>query len=202
MEFACLDLEGVLVPEIWIGLAEKTGIEALRETTLDVPDFPKLMAQRIELLAEHGLGLRDIEAVIATMTPLEGAVEFLDWLDANFQVVILSDTFYEFAGPLMRQLGWPVLLCHHLEFDDGGSITGYRPRLENHKRAAVSAFKSLNFTVIAAGDSFNDTAMLGEADAGIFIRAPAKITAEFPDFVQTNTFAELRAAFEDARARL
>jgi phosphoserine/homoserine phosphotransferase len=201
MEVACLDLEGVLVPEVWIGVAEHTGIEALRATTRDIPDYGQLMAQRLAILDEHGIGLADIQAVIAEMGPLDGAGAFLDWLREHFQVIILSDTFYEFATPLMRQLGWPVLLCHRLATDGNGRITGYDLCLPNHKRESVRAFRQLNFTVYAVGDSFNDTAMLGEADRGIFFRVPEAIAREFPDFPVTRDYAELRAELERASPR-
>ena len=163
MELACLDLEGVLVPEIWINVAERTGITALRLTTRDVPDYDELMRGRLALLDQHGLKLSDIQRVIAGMGPLEGAREFLDWLRERFQVVILSDTYYEFAMPLMRQLGWPALFCHRLEVADD-RVVGYTLRQADSKREAVRAFHALNFRVIAAGDSYNDTAMLAEAE--------------------------------------
>ena len=201
MEIACLDLEGVLVPEIWINVAERTGIEALRATTRDIPDYDVLMRQRLRLLDEHGLTLPDIQAVIAQLGPLEGAAEFTDWLRERFQLVILSDTFYEFAAPLMRQLGWPALLCHRLDSDDAGRVTGYRLRQADPKRQAVRAFQALNFRVIAAGDSYNDTTMLGQADAGILFSPPDNVVAEFPQFPVTRDYDQLRAAFLDASER-
>jgi phosphoserine/homoserine phosphotransferase len=201
MEFACLDLEGVLIPEVWIGVAERTGIETLRATTRDIPDYDRLMRQRLEILDEHGLGMADIQAVIGGMAPLEGAREFLGWLRAHFQVVILSDTFYEFAAPLMRQLDWPTLMCHRLEVAGNGRVTGYRLCVPGHKREAVRLFKSFNFPVFAAGDSYNDTAMLSEADVGILFRAPANVIAEFPRFQTAETFDELKAAFVEASPR-
>lgn len=201
MEFACLDLEGVLVPEVWIGVAERTGIEALRATTRDIPDYDQLMRQRLKILDEHGLGMADIQAVIGEMKPLDGANDFLDWLRSHFQVVILSDTFYEFAEPLMRQLDWPTLLCHRLDVAQDGRVTGYRLCVPGHKRESVRLIKSLNFMAFAAGDSYNDTAMLGEADAGFLFRAPDNVVAEFPQFQTTRTFDELRAAFENASPR-
>ena len=182
MELACLDLEGVLVPEIWIDVAEASGIDELRLTTRDISDYAELMAHRLRVLAAHGLGLADIQAVIATMSPLPGAPEFLDWLRARYQVVILSDTFYQFADPLMAQLGRPTLLCHRLEVSGDGRITGYRLRMPDQKRAAVRAFQQLNFACIAVGDSYNDTSMLGQAEAGILFRAPQRVLAEFPWF--------------------
>ncbi len=201
MEIACLDLEGVLIPEIWIDFAERTGIEALKATTRDIPDYDVLMRQRLRLLEEHGLGLPDIQDVIAGMAPMEGAREFLDWLRERFQVVILSDTFYEFASPLMRQLGWPTLLCHRLETDEGGRVTDYRLRQVNPKRQAVLAFKSLYYRIIAAGDSYNDTTMLAEADAGILFKAPDNVIREFPQFPAVHSYDDLRRAFLDASVR-
>jgi phosphoserine/homoserine phosphotransferase len=198
VKLACLDLEGVLIPEIWINVAERTGIEALRRTTRDEPDYDLLMRGRIEILAEHGLGLPDIQEVIGSMHPLEGAAEFLDWLRERFQVVILSDTFYEFADPLMAQLGRPTLFCHRIETDDSGRVVDYHIRLADQKRKAVEAFHQLNFQVIAAGDSYNDTSMLTEADAGILFRPPDNVIEDFPQFPVTRSFEELRAEFAKA----
>lgn len=198
IRIACLDLEGVLVPEIWIAFAEKTGIAALRRTTRDEPDYDVLMKGRLRILAEHGLGLPDIQRVIGELRPLEGAREFLDWLREQLQVVILSDTFYEFAHPLMRQLGFPTLLCHRLETDAAGRVVDYRIRLQDQKREAVRAFHALNFRVAAAGDSYNDTAMLAEADAGILFCPPENVIREFPQFPVTHDYDELRDAFERA----
>ncbi len=198
MKLACLDLEGVLVPEIWINVAESTGIEALRRTTRDEPDYDVLMRSRLEILAEHGLRLSDIQEVIGRMRPLEGAAEFLDWLRERFQVVILSDTFYEFADPLMAQIGRPTLFCHQIETDDSGRVVAYHIRLEDQKRKAVEAFRQLNFQVIAAGDSYNDTSMLTEADAGILFRPPDNVIEDFPQFPVTRSFEELRAEFAKA----
>ncbi len=201
MEIVCLDLEGVLIPEIWIGVAEKTGITELRATTRDIPDYDVLMKQRLRILDEHNIRLPVIQEVIDSLGPLDGAKDFLDWLRAHFQVVILSDTFYEFAEPLMRQLGWPTLLCHRLEIDDTRRIAHYRLRMKDHKRQAVKAFKALNFTVFAAGDSYNDTTMLGEADTGILFRAPENVVAEFPQFQLTTTYDALKDAFIAASPR-
>ncbi len=198
MKLACLDLEGVLIPEIWINVAESTGIEALRRTTRDEPDYDVLMRSRLEILAEHGLGLPDIQEVIGRMRPLEGAIEFLDWLRERFQVVILSDTFYEFADPLMAQIGRPTLFCHRIETDDSGRVVDYHIRLEDQKRKAIEAFHRLNFQVIAAGDSYNDTSMLSEADAGILFRPPDNVIEDFPQFPVTRSFEELRAEFAKA----
>ena len=200
MELACLDLEGVLVPDIWINVAERTGIAELRLTTRDIPDYDQLMRGRLALLDQHGLKLSDIQQVIAGMGPLEGARECLDWLRERFQVVILSDTFYEFAQPLMRQLGWPTLFCHKLEVVDD-RVVGYTLRQPNSKRAAVQAFHGLQYRVIAAGDSYNDTAMLAEAEAGILFRPPQNVIDEFPQFPVTRTFEELREAFRKASIR-
>jgi phosphoserine / homoserine phosphotransferase len=194
----CLDLEGVLVPEIWIEFAERVGIEALKRTTRDEPDYDKLMRYRLELLRHHGLRLSDIQQVIATMKPLQGAVAFLDGLRASYQVVVLSDTFYEFAGPLMRQLGRPTLLCHQLEVGEEGFVSNYRLRMPEQKSAAVRAFRGLNFRVVAAGDSYNDTEMLAAADVGILFRPPAAIAAQFPQFKATQSYAELEAAIAAA----
>ena len=201
MRIACLDLEGVLVPEIWINVAERTGIDALRLTTRDEPDYDVLMRKRLGILDEHGLGLPQIQEVIAGLTPLEGAAEFVDWLRERFQVVILSDTFYEFSAPLMRQLGYPTLFCNRLEIAEDGRIADYHLRMADPKRHAVEALHSLNFKVIAAGDSYNDTSMLGAADAGVLFRPPDNVIAEFPQFPVTRTYAELREAFLEGERR-
>ncbi|MCK0536414.1 bifunctional phosphoserine phosphatase/homoserine phosphotransferase ThrH [Alcanivorax quisquiliarum] len=201
MEIVCLDLEGVLVPEIWINFAERTGIDELRATTRDIPDYDVLMKQRLRILDEHGYGLPDIQAVIDQMGPMEGAREFLDWLRERFQVVILSDTFYEFAQPLMRQLGWPTLLCHKLEVNANGRITDYKLRQKDPKRMSVKAFHSLQYRVIAAGDSYNDTTMLAEADAGFLLHAPQNVIDEFPQFPAMNNYEELKRAILQASHR-
>jgi phosphoserine / homoserine phosphotransferase len=185
-----LDLEGVLVPEIWIAVAERTGIEALTRTTRDEPDYDVLMQGRLALLAEHGLHMTDITDVIAGLSPLPRAVEFLDALRERTQVVILSDTFEEFARPLMRQLGWPTLLCHRLVVADG-AITGYQLRMPDQKRRAVEAFQSLNYRVVSAGDSYNDTSMLLAADAGFLIHAPDNVRDEFPQLPAVDTLDDL-----------
>ena len=194
MHVVCLDLEGVLVPEIWIGLAEKTGIESLRATTRDVPDYDQLMQQRLQLLDERGMGFEELRQVAASLDPLEGSREFLDWLRGQFQVVILSDTFYELAGSLMQKLGWPTLFCHRLEVDERGRISGYRLRQSQPKRAAVRALKSLNFRVLAAGDSYNDLDMLEEADAGILFRPPENVVRDAPDYPVTHEYEALKQA--------
>ncbi len=201
MELACLDLEGVLIPEIWIGFAEKTGIDALRATTRDIPDYDVLMKQRLGILAEHKLGLPDIQEVIATMAPLEGAKDFVAWLKERFQVIILSDTFYEFSQPLMRQLDFPTLFCHRLVADETGAIVDYKLRQADPKRQSVKAFHSLNYRVIAAGDSYNDTTMLAEADAGILFKAPQNVIEEFPQFPAVDTYEQLREQFIKASER-
>jgi phosphoserine/homoserine phosphotransferase len=201
MQIVCLDLEGVLVPEIWIAFSERTGIAEFRRTTRDEPDYDKLMRWRLGLLRQHGLKLADIQAVIAGMAPLPGAKDFLDGLRERYQVVILSDTFYEFADPLMRQLGRPTLMCHKLVTDADGFVAEYRLRQPDQKRHAVNALKSLNFKVVAAGDSYNDTGMLGAADAGFFIHPPESIVAQFPQFKVHHDYPSLRASIDAAAAR-
>ena len=202
MEIACLDLERVLIPEIWIAFAEETGINALKATTRDIPDYDVLMQQRLRILDKHGLGLNEIQAVIARLKPLDGAIEFVDWLRERFQVIILSDTFYEFSQPLMRQLGFPTLLCHQLEVDEKtGRVTDYKLRQANPKRQAVLSLKSLYYRIIAAGDSYNDTTMLAEADEGILFMAPDNVVAEFPEFPAVYGYDNLKQAFIDASNR-
>ena len=190
-----LDLEGVLVPEIWIAFAEKTGITALRRTTRDEPDYDVLMKGRLKILDEHGLKLADIQEVIGTLSPLEGAKAFLDELRSITQVIILSDTFEEFAQPLMRQLGWPTLLCHKLEVREG-RIVDYKLRQPNQQQHSVEALRGLNYKVIAAGDSFNDTAMLGAANVGFFFHAPDSIKAQFPQHKAFDAYGDLMAAIK------
>lgn len=202
MQVICLDLEGVLVPEIWIAFSQRTGIPELSRTTRDEPDYDKLMRFRIGLLKQHGLKLADIQEVIAGMGPMEGAREFLDDLRSRYQVMILSDTFYEFAQPLMRQLGWPTLLCHRLEVDGEGFVTRHVLRMADQKRHAVNALRLLNFQVIAAGDSYNDTGMLMSAHAGFFIHPPESIVAQFPQFPVTRSYAELKARIDAAAQAL
>ena len=201
MELACLDLEGVLIPEIWIAFAKETGIDALRATTRDIPDYDVLMKQRLAILDEHQLKIDDIQQVIATLSPLPGAADFLNWLRERFQVIILSDTFYEFSEPLMRQLGWPTLFCHRLITDDDGRVVDYKLRQRDPKRASVQALHGLNYRVIAAGDSYNDTTMLGEADVGILFHAPDNVIAEFPQFTAVHDFDTLKRTFIDASDR-
>ena len=201
MKIVCLDLEGVLVPEIWINFAERTGIPEFRRTTRDEPNYDTLMKYRLGLLAEHGLGLPDIQKVINAMGPMPGARAFLDKLRENYEVIILSDTFYEFAHPLMRQLAWPTLFCHSLETDANGLVVDYHLRMPEQKREAVKRFKEMNFTVVAAGDSYNDTAMLGEADAGILYHPPENVIREFPQYPVTLNYDQLRAEIDKAFAR-
>jgi len=200
VQIVCLDLEGVLVPEIWIEFAARTGIPELRRTTRDEPNYDKLMNYRLAILAENKLGLPDIQKVIAEMGPVEGARAFVDGLRETYQLIILSDTFYEFAHPLMRQLGWPTLFCHSLEANADGKVVNYRLRMPDQKREAVQRLKELRFSVVAAGDSYNDTAMLGEAHAGILFRPPEKVIKEFPQYPVTQTFADLRAEIDKAFA--
>jgi phosphoserine / homoserine phosphotransferase len=202
MQMICLDLEGVLVPEIWIEFARRSGIAELARTTRDEPDYDKLMRFRIDLLKQHDLKLADIQAVIAGMGPMEGARAFLDDLRSRYQVLILSDTFYEFAQPLMQQLAWPTLLCHKLAVDAQGYVTRHLLRMPNPKTHAVNALRGLNFQVIAAGDSYNDTGMLGAAHAGFFIHPPESIVAQFPQFPVTRSYPELKAAIDAAAQQL
>ncbi len=202
MHIVCLDLEGVLIPEIWIEFAERTGIQEFRRTTRDEPDYDKLMRWRLGLLRQHGLKLADIQAVIKGMSPMAGAKDFLDELRTRFQVIILSDTFYEFADPMMQALGRPTLMCHRLITDADGFLADYKLRQHDPKTHAVNAFKSLNYKVIAAGDSFNDTGMLGAADAGFFIHPPESITAQFPQFKVHHSYGELKASIDAAAAQL
>ena len=204
MEIICLDLEGVLVPEIWIAFSEKTGIPELRITTREEPDYDKLMKYRMNILREHNLTLKDIQDVIATIRPLEGAREFLDKVREITQVVILSDTFTEFAKPLMRQLGWPTILCNSLIVDEKGMLTGMRLRQQDGKRTAIDGFRSMNFRTFAAGDSYNDLTMIRKADKGCLFRAPANILKEEPDLKLCTTydefFSEIKAFVEDGQA--
>ncbi len=202
MQIVALDLEGVLVPEIWIAFSERTGIAELRRTTRDEPDYDKLMRFRLDLLRRHKLGLPDIQKVIRELGPMPGAKDFLDALRTRHQVVILSDTFYEFAMPLMAQLGMPTLFCHRLETDASGFVTAYRLRMPDQKRASVRALKGIAFKVIAAGDSYNDTAMLAEADAGILFRPPQNVVDEFPQFPVVRDYAGLAAAIDAASRRI
>ena len=198
MDLICLDLEGVLVPEIWIEFSKHTGIEELRLTTRDIPDYDVLMSKRLSTLRENGLTLSAIQEVIFQLDPLPGAKSFLDRIRTDYQLVILSDTFYEFASPLMKKLGWPTLMCHRLNLSRDGLIEGYQLRQQDPKRKAVKALKSLNYKVMAAGDSYNDTTMLAEADAGFLFRAPDTVIAEFSQYQVTSDYAELRTLFDMA----
>lgn len=202
MNIICLDLEGVLIPEIWVNTAEKAGIEELKATTRDIPDYDELMRFRLNLVAKHDLRIQDIQDVIATLTPLEGAKAFMDQLRADYQVVILSDTFQQFAVPMMRQLDWPTILCHELIIDNEGRITNYQLRQQDQKRKAVQAFHNLNLKVVAAGDSYNDTTMLSEAEAGILFCPPDNVIEEFPQFPVTREYSELRAEIDQAIAAI
>jgi len=202
MNLACLDLEGVLIPEVWINFAELTGIEELKATTRDIPDYNVLMQQRLRILKEHNLGLNEIQEVISKLKPMEGAAEFLDWLRERFQVVILSDTFYEFGMPFMAQLGYPTLLCHKLEVDENGIITDYKLRQEDPKRQCIKRFHELNLKCIATGDSYNDTTMLGEANAGILFCPPQNVIDEFPQFPVARNYEELKAEFLKAAEQI
>ena len=201
MDLVCLDLEGVLIPEIWIAFAEKTGIDALRATTRDIPDYDVLMQQRLRILQEHQLKLQDIQEVIQTLAPMAGAKAFLDDLRANYQVIILSDTFYEFAQPMMQQLAWPTLFCHRLVVNASDTVTGYELRQKDPKRMSVRSLHALNYRIFAAGDSYNDTSMLSEADEGFLFRAPANVIQEFPHYRVTEEYSELRRFIDEAAAR-
>ena len=201
MKIVCLDLEGVLVPEIWITFAERTGIPELRRTTRDEPNYDTLMKYRLGILAEKKLGLPDIQKVIGEMGPMPGACAFLDQLREDYEVIILSDTFYEFAHPLMRQLGWPTLFCHSLETDATGRVVNYHLRMPDQKREAVKRFKELNFKIVAAGDSYNDTAMLGEAHGGILFHPPENVIREFPQYPVVRDYEALRSEIDKAFAR-
>lgn len=192
MKIVCTDLEGVLVPEIWINVALKTGIEELKLTTRDISDYDVLMRKRLDILEQHRLKLKDITDVIATMAPLDGALDFLDWLRARTQVIIVSDTFTEFAAPLMAQLGWPTLLCNHLSIDNTGAIATYILRQQDGKRHVVEALQRLNYEVVAMGDSYNDISMLQTAQHGILFRPPKNVVAEYPQFPVTTEYEQLR----------
>ena len=201
MDLVCLDLEGVLVPEIWVEFSNSTGIEELKLTTRDIADYDLLMSKRLSILGERGLTLSAIQEVIAQLDPLPGAKSFLDGIRMDYQLVILSDTFYEFASPLMKKLGWPTLMCHKLNISSDGVINGYQLRQPDPKRQAVKALKSLNYKVLAAGDSYNDTTMLAEADAGFLFRAPNTVVSEFPQYPVTSDYVELRTFIDKASDR-
>lgn len=199
---ACLDLEGVLLPEIWIKFAEKTGIEELKLTTRDIPDYDQLMRGRLDILKQNNLKLKDIQNVISSLSPLDGSYDFLSWLKSEFQVIILSDTFYEFAQPLMQQLDFPTLFCHKLIINSRGDIVNYKLRQKDQKTKAVKAFQGLNFQVISAGDSYNDVGMLQQADAGILYNPPASVVDEFPQFPVARNYKNFKITFEKARQKL
>jgi phosphoserine / homoserine phosphotransferase len=201
VEIVCLDLEGVLIPEVWIAFANKTGIDSLKATTRDIPDYDVLMTQRLKILNDHGYTLKDIQDVIETLDPMEGAREFVEWLKENFQLIILSDTFYEFSAPFMKKLGWPTIFCHRLEVSDQGTVTDYKLRQKDPKRASVKALHSLNYKVFAAGDSYNDVTMLKEADMGMLFKAPSNVIEEFPQFTSAQEYHELKEAFALASDR-
>jgi len=198
MHIVCTDLEGIFIPEIWINVAEKTGIRDLNLTTRDVPDYNVLMRKRLAILKRNGLKLKDITDVIATMAPLAGAAEFLNWLRARTQVIVVSDTYVEFARPLMEKLGWPTLFCHHLSVAGDGTIEDYNLRQPDSKYRAVQALKNLNYTVISIGDSYNDITMLKEADFGFLFRPPENVMKEFPQFPVSNTYDDLKALIAPA----
>ncbi|MCG8569116.1 MAG: bifunctional phosphoserine phosphatase/homoserine phosphotransferase ThrH [Spirochaetes bacterium] len=202
MILACLDMEGVLLPEIWINVALKTGVEELKLTTRDISDYDQLMKRRIEILHENKIDMKLIQSVIATLDPLEGATDFLNKLNEDFQVIILSDTFYQFAMPLMKKLGYPTLFCHDLIIDEQGYISNYKLRIADSKRKAVQRMKEINFKTIATGDSYNDTTMLSEADRGILFQPPQNVIDEFPQFPVTREYDELLAAFHQAAKEL
>ena len=199
---ACLDLEGVLLPEIWIEFAKQTGIDSLKLTTRDIPNYDELMCERINILSQNNLKLKDIEDVIYTLKPLEGANEFLKWLKTEFQVIILSDTFYQFSKPLMKQLDFPTLFCHNIITNDAGIITGYKLRQKNGKAQAVRALQGLNFDVIAAGDSYNDIGMLKQADIGILFTPPKSVINEFPQFNVTKNYNEFKNELLNSKQKL
>lgn len=194
---ACLDLEGVLVPEIWIEFSKKTGIKELQATTRDISDYSELMKMRLDVCAKNQLRINDIQEVIAQMSPLPGAKEFLYGLKQRFQVVILSDTFYQFAEPLMKQLDYPTLFCHNLVIDDAGRINDFKLRMNDQKRASVKAFKALNFKVLSAGDSYNDISMLLESDKGVLFCPPQNIIDEYPQLTVSSNYTELNSAFDE-----
>lgn len=199
VKIVCLDMEGVIAPEIWIELAERTGIDDLRRTTRDEPDYDVLMQYRLDILEREGLGIEALQPIIDGIEPLPGAVDFLNAIRADYQLVILSDTFYEFVGPLMVKMGAPTLFCHRLTVDEAsGRLSGYELRMDNHKRAAVEAFKKLNFFTCAAGDSYNDTRMLDAADAGFLFRPPQNVIDEFPQFPVITGYDDLLTRIRDA----
>ena len=200
MKILVADLEGVFLPEIWINVAKKTGIEELKLTTRDISDYDVLMTKRLSILDEHNLTLKDIQDVIASLDPLDGAKQMLDWIRKQAQIIILSDTFEEFAGPLMEKLGFPALLCHNLTVNAANRITGYNLRIDNQKARAVKALQGLNYHVIAFGDSYNDTGMILAADQGFFFKPPESITRDFPDIPITRSYDELKVMLSNLLA--
>ena len=198
MNIVCLDLEGVLVPEIWIAFAEETGIPELKRTTRDEPDYDKLMNYRINILKEHGLGLKEIQETIAKIDPMPGAKEFLDELREITQVIIISDTFTQFAGPLMKKLGYPTIFCNSLEVAEDGEITGFKMRIENSKLTTVKALQSIGYDTIASGDSHNDLGMIKASKAGFLFRSTDEIKKEYPELPAFGTYDELMAAIKEA----
>ena len=196
MHIICADLEGVFVPEIWINFAKKTGIDELKLTTRDIPDYDVLMTKRLGILKEHNLKIKDITDVIDTMDPLPGAKDFLDWMRARTQVIIVSDTFVQFAGPLMKKLAYPTLFCNSLVIDPDGTISDYKLRQPDGKKKTAAALKSLNFTIIAMGDSYNDITMLKEADKGILFRPPEKVISDYPELPVTHDYQEIKEIFQ------
>ena len=202
MNIVCLDLEGVLIPEIWINFAEKVGVEELKATTRDIPDYDELMKFRLDLCSKHNFKIQDIQEVIDTLSPLEGAKAFSDQLRADYQLIILSDTFQEFAEPMMRQLAWPTIFCHELIIDEEGRINNYKLRKPDHKRETVKRLHELNFNVVAAGDSYNDTTMLGEAEQGILFCPPQNVIDEFPQFPVATSYDQLRSEIDGAMAKM
>lgn len=202
MNIVCLDLEGVLIPEIWINFADKVGVAELRATTRDIPDYDELMKFRLDLCTKHDFRIKDIQTVIDTLSPLEGALEFSDQLRTDYQLLILSDTFQEFAAPMMRQLNWPTIFCHELVIDEEGRISDYKLRKADHKRETVKRLHELNFNVVAAGDSYNDTTMLGEAEQGILFCPPQNVIEEFPQFPVAKTYSDLRSEIDAAMAAM
>lgn len=198
MKVACIDFEGVLVPEIWVSLAERSGIQELTLTTRDIPDYDELMAHRLRIMSEHGLQFNDIQTATAALDPLPGAREFLAWLKGHYQVAIISDTFHEIAQPLTAKLDHPMILCHRLDVTDNGMIAGYQMRQDDPKRCAVAAFQSLNYEVVAAGDSYNDISMLEQADRGMLFRPSAKVVEDYPELPVAQNYEELQAMFTTA----
>ena len=199
---ACLDLEGVLLPEIWVKFAEKTGIDELKVTTREIPDYDQLMQSRLKILENHNLKIHDIQDVVASLSPLTGAVEFLKWLKSEFQVIILSDTYYEFVGPLMKQLDYPTLFCHSLIIDENGLIKDYKLRQNDQKTKAVKALQSLNLKVISAGDSYNDIGMLKQANGGILFCPPENVIQEFPQFPVARDYETFKKLFLETQNKI